>query len=72
MRKRVLLICVAFFSLSPLFARDVEILVEDIELGLPLEGAVIRSWDGTHYTCNGEGKALLSVPDDRQVVIQAA
>jgi hypothetical protein len=56
----------------PIFARDVEILVEDTELGLPLEGAVIRSWDGKQYTCDENGKAMVSVPDDRQVVVQAA
>ena len=63
----------AFFLLSfSLFAREVEIIVEDIELGLPLEGAVIRSWDGTEYICDVDGKVIVSVPDDRQVVIQAA
>jgi hypothetical protein len=50
----------------------VEVLVEDTELGMPLEGAVIRSWDGTQYTCDENGKAMVSVPDDRQVLIQAA
>jgi hypothetical protein len=53
------------------FARDVEILVEDTELGLPLEGAVLRSWDGRQHVCDGDGKALVNVPEDRQVVIQA-
>jgi hypothetical protein len=57
---------------SPVFARDVEIIVEDTELGLPLEGAIIRSWDGVQYTCDEQGRAVVSVPDDRQVVIQAA
>jgi hypothetical protein len=60
------------FVIYPLFARDVEILVEDTELGLPLEGAVIRSWDGRQYTCGQDGKAVVSAPDDRQVVIQAS
>jgi len=62
------LLCAVF----PLFARDVEILLEDTELGLPLEGAVIRSWDGKQYICDENGKALISAPDDRRVVIQAA
>jgi hypothetical protein len=48
----------------------VEITVEDTELGLPLEGAVIRSWDGKRYVCNEDGKALVNVPEDRQVVLQ--
>jgi hypothetical protein len=64
----VLLLLLVF----PAFARDVEILLEDTELGLPLEGAVIRSWDGKQYICDQNGKALVSVPDDRRVVVQAA
>jgi hypothetical protein len=59
-------------ALFPLFARDVEITVEDLELGLPLEGATLRSWDGRQYVCDEDGKAVISAPDDRQVVIQAA
>jgi len=61
-----------FMAALPLFARDVEITVRDTELGLPLEGAVIRSWDGKQYTCDRNGKATVAVPDDRQVLIQAA
>jgi len=58
--------------LFPLFARDVEITVNDADLGLPLEGAVIRSWDGKQYTCDRAGKAVVSVPDERQVLIYAS
>ncbi|MCL2763136.1 MAG: TonB-dependent receptor plug domain-containing protein [Treponema sp.] len=65
-------LCSLFFSLSPLFARDVTITVEDTELGLALEGAVIRSWDGRQYVCDADGSALVSVPDDRQVMIQGS
>jgi hypothetical protein len=61
-----------FFAISPLFARDVWVFVKDMELGLPLEGAVIRSWDGKQYTCGIDGGAQVTVPDDRQVVIQVA
>jgi hypothetical protein len=64
----ILLFCAVF----PLAARDVEITVVDIELDLPLEGAVIRLWDGRQYVCDEGGKAVISVPDDRRVVIQAA
>jgi hypothetical protein len=62
----------SLFAVFPLFARDVEITVVDTELGLPLEGAVIRSWDGARYVCDENGKALVAAPDDRQVVVQAA
>jgi hypothetical protein len=58
-------------GLIPLYARDIEITVEDADLALPLEGARIRSWDGQEYTCDAEGKVRIWVPDDRQVVIQA-
>jgi hypothetical protein len=68
----IILILLLLFVVLPLFARDVEISLEDTELGLPLEGAVIRSWDGKQYTCDQNGKALISVPDDRRVVVQAA
>ena len=69
--KKKLIAALMLFVISPIFARDVEITVRDSELGLPLEGAVIRSWDGKQYTCGKDGKALVSVPDERQVVIQA-
>ncbi|MDR3334972.1 MAG: TonB-dependent receptor plug domain-containing protein [Treponema sp.] len=59
-------------GLSPLLARDVEITIEDTDLGLPLEGALIRSWDGGERICDEEGKVTLAVPDNRQVVIQVA
>ena len=60
-----------FFAFT-LHARDVTITVEDTELALPLEGAVIRSWDGSQYTCNEDGIATIAVPDDRQVIVQVA
>ena len=60
------------FAVLPLFARDVEVTIEDMDLGLPLEGAVIRAWDGREYVCDKDGKALISAPDGRQAVIQAA
>ncbi|MDR0689969.1 MAG: TonB-dependent receptor plug domain-containing protein [Spirochaetaceae bacterium] len=57
------------FPLSFLFARDVEISVEDADLDMALEGAVILSWDGTEYTCNEEGRVMVAVPEDRPVVL---
>ncbi|MDR2478679.1 MAG: hypothetical protein LBD48_05125 [Treponema sp.] len=70
--KKCLLAVLLPLAVIPLFARDVKIIVEDVELGLPLEGAVIRSWDGRQYVCDEDGLALVAVPDDRQVVVQAA
>ncbi|GHT65600.1 hypothetical protein FACS1894110_07870 [Spirochaetia bacterium] len=53
-------------------AREVEITVRDADLEQPLEGALIRSWDGAEYTADVQGRLLLSVPDDRQVIIAIA
>ncbi|MCL2137942.1 MAG: hypothetical protein FWH41_00245 [Treponema sp.] len=72
MLKKILFTGLMAFFLTPLFARDIKIIIEDAELGLPLEGAVIRSWDGSQHICNEDGIAVISVPDDRQVVIQAS
>jgi hypothetical protein len=72
-KKRLVLGAVLLLAaLRSLSARDVEITVEDTDLAMPLEGAVIRSWDGREYTCDEAGRALVAVPDDRPVVIQAA
>jgi len=61
-----------FYGLFPVFARDVEITVMDHDLSLPLEGAVVRSWDGSEHFCDENGKAVIEAPDDRQVIIHAA
>ncbi|GHT99954.1 hypothetical protein FACS1894142_7940 [Spirochaetia bacterium] len=70
-RKPFLIILIGLLAL-PLCAREVEITVEDGDLGIPLEGALIRALDGAEYECDADGKARLGVPDDRPVVIQAA
>jgi hypothetical protein len=72
--KKKLFLGIAIFLVAgfPLFPRDVEIFVEDLDLGLPLEGALIRSWDGKEYPCDEEGRVVLTVPDDRPVIIQGA
>ncbi|MDR1932200.1 MAG: TonB-dependent receptor plug domain-containing protein [Spirochaetales bacterium] len=58
--------------LIPLRARDIVIIVVDADIQLPLEGAVIHSWDGGQYECDENGKVKLSTPDDRQTVVRAA
>jgi len=69
-RKNSLLLFKLLLMGATLWARDVTILVEDRELEMPLEGAVIHSWDGVEYICDYDGKALVRVPDDRQVSVQ--
>jgi hypothetical protein len=64
---------VLFFSLcGPLFGREVIIAVRDADLDIPLEGALIRSWDGEEYVCGEDGRAAVTVPDGRQVAVHIA
>ena len=65
-----LILLILLFSATLLWARDVTITVEDADLEIPLEGAVVRSWDSSDHVCDEEGKVVISVPDDRQVSIQ--
>jgi hypothetical protein len=69
---RFLKACALFFLAARLSAREISVYVEDTDLGIPLEGALIRSWDGTEYVCDEEGRVLVDVPDDRQVVIHGS
>jgi len=61
-----------FFILLPaaLYARDVTIIVEDEELGLPLEGAVVSLRSGQQFICDDDGRALITMIDDRQQTVQ--
>ena len=61
-----------FFPPLLLCARDVEITAEDEDLRLPLEGAVVQMRGGEPVMCDEDGKARLSVPDDRQVIVQVS
>ncbi|MDR0312231.1 MAG: TonB-dependent receptor plug domain-containing protein [Treponema sp.] len=72
MKYKYILLILLISPLTLLYGRDVEITVEDADLSIPLEGAAIRSWDGTVSYCDEDGKITLSVPDDRQVTIQAS
>ncbi|MDR1626978.1 MAG: hypothetical protein LBT33_10615 [Spirochaetia bacterium] len=68
----IMLAGLLLIPLAPLRARDVLISVQDGELGLALEGALVQSWDGSQHECGEDGSVRLEVPDDRQVVIRAA
>jgi len=57
---------------SNLSAREVEVFVEDVELNLPLEGAVVRLPDGRQYVCDRDGRAAFSVPEGAQMLIQVS
>jgi len=60
-----------FLLLLPavIFARDIEILVEDEDLSIPLEGAVVVLRGGTQFICSENGRALVTLPDDRQTIV---
>jgi hypothetical protein len=59
-------------AVLPLGARDVSVTILDGELGIPLEGAEIRSYDGTDYLGDSEGRVVLTVPDDQPVLIRGS
>jgi hypothetical protein len=61
-----------FFAALSIFAREITVTVIDSDLALPLEGAVIRGWDGNEYACDENGKAVIQAPDGRQSAVQAA
>jgi hypothetical protein len=68
-KKRLFLWCFLLSGIS-LFARDIEITVQDKDLGIPLEGATIHSWDGTECICDVNGTGIIAAPDDVQVVVR--
>jgi len=69
--KKIIFIISIFLSAITLFAREVTITVTDADLNIPLEGATIRTRDSGNFVCNRHGRAIITVPDDRPVVIQA-
>jgi hypothetical protein len=69
---RYIAILLVFLCLIPaaLHARDIEIIVEDEELELPLEGAVVTLRNGQEFVCDEDGKARVYLPDERQAIVQ--
>jgi hypothetical protein len=55
---------------AAVFARDVEVVVRDADLFIPLEGARVFSRDGSGAVCGPDGRAVVSVSDDSSVVLQ--
>ncbi|GMO38499.1 MAG: hypothetical protein Ta2F_14840 [Termitinemataceae bacterium] len=56
--------------LCPLWARDVTVVVRDSDLGIPLQGAVVRLSGSGSFVCDEDGAAVFIVPDDRQVQVK--
>jgi hypothetical protein len=63
----LILLCVFHLSVS---ARDIEITVQDEELALPLEGALVSLRDGQQFICDEDGLARVNLPDNRQTIVQ--
>jgi hypothetical protein len=67
---RFLSILIFFFLLpTVIFARDITILVEDEDLLMPLEGAVVSLRGGRQFVCDDDGRAQVMLPDDRRTVV---
>jgi hypothetical protein len=60
-----------FFAGFSLSARDIELIVKDTELDMPLEGAVVRV-ENTEYTADADGRAVFSIPDTGRIIAQIA
>jgi len=63
------IILVFLFLPAIIFARDIEVTVEDEDLDMPLEGAIIVLRGGRQFTCNSKGIALVTLPDDKPAII---
>jgi len=70
--KKLLLITMMISASLPIFARDVTVIVMDFDLDIPLEGAVIRTREGIQYISDRNGRALIEIPDNRQIIVNAA
>lgn len=59
------------FSNLPLFSREITVIVNDIDLDMPLEGAIVKS-QGVEYETDADGRASVTVADDARTTIQVA
>ncbi|MDR0645195.1 MAG: Plug domain-containing protein, partial [Treponema sp.] len=72
MKKATFSLFIAFFFFNlPLFAREITVIVNDVDLDMPLEGATVKS-EGAEYETDADGKARVTVTDGIQVTIQIA
>ena len=69
-RRAVLFFAFLCAACAFVYARDIVIAVLDEELGLPLEGAVVSLRDGKQFHCDRNGLARVSLPDNRQTIVQ--
>jgi hypothetical protein len=69
------ILCFLFFSIIAFganiaFGEELTITVIDEELDIPLEGAMIVSWDGKELFCDSEGRAVVEIPSGRPVIVR--
>ena len=71
---RTAIITLLFFCILPaaIYARDIIIVVADRELGMPLEGAMVSLRSGERFICDANGFARVSLPDNRQTIVQVS
>jgi hypothetical protein len=65
-----LLFCSLIAFGAAAFGEELTITVIDEDLEIPLEGALIVTWDGKELFCDSEGRAVLEVPGDRPVIVR--
>ncbi|MDR2509184.1 MAG: TonB-dependent receptor [Spirochaetaceae bacterium] len=69
--KRCHILALIFFLCAVrVFARDVKLAITDADLALPLEGAVVHTWDGRSIGSNSNGAVLLDVPEGVPVSVR--
>jgi hypothetical protein len=62
------LIVFLFFTITALYARDITVFVEDADLAIPLEGAVIRAND-IQFISGEDGTATVSIASGKTTII---
>jgi len=68
---KIILLFAFFIAGFSLFAREVTIFVIDADINLPLEGARVRTGSAGEHICDRQGKVVINVPDNRQIIAQA-
>ncbi|MDR3020605.1 MAG: hypothetical protein LBU66_06855 [Treponema sp.] len=68
----VFIFVILFFLPVVLFARDIQVYVEDEDLAMPLDGAVVALRNGQQFICDYDGIAHITLPDDRQTIVSVA
>ncbi|MCL2267473.1 MAG: hypothetical protein FWC17_06875, partial [Treponema sp.] len=68
---KLLFVTFLFLTALPLYPRDLTIVVNDADLDIPLEGALVRVRGGSDYICGADGSVFIRTADNRQIVVQA-